>query len=341
MLWSIGLITFTFLFYSLPFLPGYIEYKLKTDALPLAVNVDPTVVEYLLRSFRAFILRNFLAKLTKINLDSKTVDGKFSNGMEYQINCDKGLLSKLPSVKVLILCRDVTLPDNTVIQRVYAQQNLNTGKYNKFFSLYAEHSLYINSFSIIQNIAFSGNELTIAENCQLFGFLKAGKRICLNKKNKFQCIVSPIIFFGDCFYSLSDDIKFPKVFFEQVHKIDILDDYTFTADKIHQHHYVFRKKVIIPDHCEIIGNIKSYDDIKIGKNVKIFGSIISEKNIDIDDKSFILGPIVTNKNIHLLGKDIKIGTQVFPTSVIANFINIDHSAVIFGAILARYSGVFA
>lgn len=339
MAWEIGIIIATFIFYTIPFLPGIVEYYLKTDALSLGVNVDKNTIDYRLRLFKSFLWRNFAARWIQAEKKLENSSGQISNGMSYQIVCDEGHLKALPAAEISIFCQDVYLPDGMNFQKVYGRRSLKTGNKNEIYSMYVENNLHIQSSTTIQNIVYSGNELTVDEGCNLFGFAKATKRVYLKNKVRFQCISAPVLVFGHHEYLLAECVKIPEISFREILVIHPEESFHFSEGKVYQNHYVFIKKIAIPDHCQIIGNIKCHEDVHIGKHVKIFGSIICEKSIEIDENSFILGPIVASRHIYF-AKDVRVGTQHFPTSIISEFIQIDSAAVFFGTILARFTGNF-
>lgn len=336
----------TVLLYMLPFAPALIEWKTKADSEPFEINFqDRNIVEYSIRIFREYIAHHFASLLNEYSHSGNDLEGKHSNGIEYYISGKKGPIgigdpsrSEQKINKVILLCQPSSFPDNVCfVNKVYAQQSIETGINNAFHEVVADDDVHLKKGTVVHKLLFSGKSLTAHGPCILNGYTKAEHQICLTSDTEFQYLHAPVITFGTI---LTEPPTHPvDVFREDIKRTIAQDALVIPAQSSLETHIVAKKSLVFQENCTITGSIKGYQDIRIEPNCRLFGAVIGEKDILIADDCFIQGPIVARGSI-TLGKNCIVGAENTLTSMIAQTMVVANGCRVAGLMLAKQGGIF-
>jgi predicted acyltransferase (DUF342 family) len=341
----LALIFITVTLFIVPFLPALIEWKQKTDSGPLnVVFYDQTLVDYVLRMFYSYLKNNFSRFFDADPLQYEPTSGILDHKVHYQISKIQGLLelSKSEQInkksdKVFLLCESTTMPEGVIFtNKVYAKKSLSSGVKNTFNEVVAETDLLLNAGTVIQRMAYSNTQVTVGQDCDFNGYLRAKKEIHFLGNAKFQYIYAPYICFGTV--TATAPLFAVDIISEVIPRILKKIPFVIRDNSHLAASYVAKRSMIIGEHCSLRGSIKSYGRLQIKDNTSIMGAIICENDIEIGDNCFVQGPIISTKTLRI-GKNCVMGSKDTATSIIANHIFISPGCAVFGLLLAKVEGV--
>lgn len=345
-LYFILLILITLVLYIVPFVPAWYEWKYKTDAEPFRVNFqDRTLVDYDIRLFKEYISSNFFDILQNYRDTGSVASRSQIKDFSYYLTANSEILelegediATQKTNKVILILEEGGLPNHChFTNKVYSSGSLYTGNNDKLREIYAEKDILLAPDTTVQKLVYARGSIIARENITLNGYTKAEKKIQFLGSAKFQYLYASAIEFESKepmpSRKVADIIgaNLPR----KIKKIA----YTLPPNSEVMSHFLIKGSFSISAKCKIVGNIKSYQDIKIGENTIIFGAIFSNKSIFISDSCFIQGPIVASHSIYI-GHNCFIGSSDSKTSIIAQYIHISTGCYTTGQILAKIRGVY-
>ena len=346
-----GFFFFLFALLCLPFVPGLIEIRKKTDAAPLKVVQDYDVdVHYFANTFRKYIQTHF----SNLLRDKQSTQGILEDDTHYFIIDHNNTIPLDESEKHLMTTYSMLISTGTLIlpglmsylTELYAADSIKGGTEDIYRALLAEKDIDIAEGSMLLRWMHAGHSITIKPRSVLHGRVSADQSIHLSKDCHFERLCAPAIFFGDGIPQFMELSNLNKLHPEDMaHEVDtrgerwlIEKDVTIPDNSLIESNLVVIGKLKIGKGCRITGSVKSRRELYIGEGTEVTGSLVSNHNIQCARGCRVAGPVISEKEIIIESNSI-IGSKDKPTTISAEEIHINTNSVAYGSIWARHKGI--
>jgi cytoskeletal protein CcmA (bactofilin family) len=354
-MWMMIFLLLVFILLLLPLLPAINELYAPTDDEPLRVVQEYDInIKHFATGLTAYLQKN----IEHIFLPNSTPgdafrEGTLRDGTKFQSPGKDGLLRFSTEEKshqsinqLIVSAYPLNLPENMLYEaEVYSHSTLTMGAHSKARALLAEGDIELAEGCTVLRWAHSNQSLHVNKDFNLFGRASADKDIIIHGKGHFERLTALIIQIGT--------VKLPMIQPGRTHKPILLEDIAkirnqfekrwlvsgklkMPSDSFFAGDIVATKSVNIGSQCHIIGSIKSNGKMIIGSGSKIEGSIVSSGDIFIESGCHITGQIIAEGNV-VMESDTIIGDAAAPSTVNAQNIQINGSALIYGTVWAEKS----
>lgn len=339
----------------LPFIPGMVEIRKKTDAYPLKVVQEYDVdVHFFANVFREYVMKCFSGYIGDNRSVPETVEGKLEDDTRYYILGDRQTLP-LPENEIneqmthsmLIAAGSLELPGAmSYLTELYATDSIHGGNEDIFRALLAEKNIDIAEDSLLLRWMHAGNTINVKQRSVLHGRVSADHGIYLSPSCHFERLYSPMIVFGDRIPERHAEPGQNNIAPEDLaSNIEIAggrwlieQDLDIPDNSIVDSNLVVIGRLNIGSGCRINGSVKSRKLLHVGQGTVITGSLVSNKDIYCSADCSIAGPLVSEEGIYMDSGAI-IGSREEPATVSAENIHIKTNSVAYGLVWARTKGV--
>ena len=335
----------------LPFVPGMVEIRKKTDAAPLKVVQEYDVdVHFFANTFRKYINQHFSELLS----NKEAAQGLLEDETHYfvidhhnAIPIDAGEKKLMTTYSMLVSTDTLTLPGlMSYLTEMYAADSIKGGKEDIYRALLAEKNIDIAEGSLLLRWMHAGDSINVKPCSVLHGRVSAGNSIHLAKNCHFERLYAPTILFGNSIPQYQELSNLNKLSADDIkHKVDtrgerwlIEKNVTIPDNSLIETNLVVVGKLKIGKRCRIIGSIKSRKELHIDEGTEITGSLVSNDNIYCAKECKIAGPVISEKSI-IIDTNTVIGSKDNPTTISAEEIRITTNTVAHGSIWARHKGI--
>ncbi|MBE9516648.1 MAG: hypothetical protein IME93_06685 [Proteobacteria bacterium] len=352
-----GLFIFLFGWLCLPFLPGIIEIRKKTDASPLKVVQEYDVdVHYFANVFRAYVKQHFSGLISSAHAAPKAVQGKLEDDTQYFVLNNTHKIPLQESEKQLQFTHSMLVSTDSLqlpgamsyLTELYASDSIYGGEENIYRALLAENDIEIAEGSMLLRWMHAGHSIDVKPHSVLHGRVSADHSINLKNNCHFERLYAPTILFGD---SIPQHQEQEQANLNKLSPDDLAHDIETKGDR-----WLIEHDIDIPDNslidcnvvvigrlkigkgCRINGSVKSRKVLYVGEGTVITGSLVSNKNIYCLEKCCIAGPVISEESIYLDSSSI-VGAAEKPTTISAEEIHIKTNTVAYGSVWARQTGV--
>ena len=350
-----GLFIFLLGWLVLPFLPGIIEIRKKTDASPLKVVQEYDVdVHYFANVFRGYVEQHFPDLLGNTQDTPKGMQGKLEDGTQYYLLNQKDAIPLQESEKqskitrtMLVSVDSLKLPGAmSYLTELYASDSIHGGKEDIFRALLAEKDIEIEQNSMLLRWMHAGKSINVKPDSVLHGRVSADQSIHLTNNCHFERLYAPTILFGNSIPRHQEQAKLKELSPEDLgSRIEaeggrwlIENDVDIPDNSLINSNLVVVGQLRIGKGCRINGSVKSRRRLNVGQGTEITGSLVSNNDIHCSENCSIAGPVVSEKNIYLDSRSI-VGAAEKPTTISAEEIHIKTNTVAYGSVWARQKGV--
>lgn len=342
---------FLLVWLCLPFVPGMIEIRKKTDAAPLKVVQEYDVdVHFFANTFRKYIKKHFSELLS----NKKSAQGLLEDETHYfvidhnnAIPIDAGEKKLMTTYSMLVSTDTLTLPGlMSYLTEIYAADSIKGGKEDIYRALLAEKNIDIAEGSLLLRWMHAGDSINVKPRSVLHGRVSAANSIHLAKNCHFERLYAPTIVFGNSIPKHQTLSELNNLSAEDIkHKVDtrgerwlIEDNVIIPDNSLIESNLVVVGKLKIGKNCRITGSIKSRHELYIGEGTEITGSLVSNENINCAKQCRIAGPVISEKTVFIDAGSI-VGSKEKPTTISAEEINVETNTVTYGSIWARHKGI--
>ncbi len=335
----------------LPFIPGVVELRRKTDAWPLRVVHGSEVdIRHFARGFRSFVESNFGDLLERCRAQGTEVEGELGDGTRYLVVADgepddSAVLDRARDDEgaLVLASGDLELAGDAAYPlEIFTAGSLSLGANAVVRAALAEQSISIGPGSTSIRWLHAADTVEVADDCQLYGRVSANRSIVLGEGCAFERLHAPRIEFGS-----PVQLEAPEV---REHDVDPKSLRNLAAEEAGR--WLFRKRTKIPaggrveqdivvrgkltigDGVRITGNIKSHDEMELGRDVEILGSVTSESDIRVGQGSRIRGTLISEEKVYL-GDGCTVGTAEDPTTICARGVDVASGVVVHGTVWGR------
>lgn len=351
-MWSLIFVLTTLGLFLLPLLPAISEWMEPTDYAPLKVVQDyDGDIRHFANGFRRYVYANF-AELLK----GRGREGLLNRDTPFQIVSESGLPAigegdkSEGTTRTLILSpHALTLPGGMFFEsEIYSASDITGGARDLFRALLAERDIHLADESTVLRWVHADGELTVGNNCKLFGRVSANKHIRLGEECAFERMHSARIDFGQPPGAGLPAIgKEPYMIAQGMTHLEELPhvrDHSGRRWLVHgraeiptRHFFdgdiVASADVKLGSGAHIRGSIKSNGDMFLGTGVIIEGSVFSAGDLYVGPGCRIKGPVVAERVLYIETGTI-IGSESLPTCVNAPQIQIETGSTVFGTVWA-------
>ena len=346
-----GFFIFLLVWLCLPFMPGIIEIRKKTDAAPLkVVQVYDVDVHYFANSFRQYVKKHFSGLLS----DVQVAEGKLEDETQYyvvnqghSIPLTKGEKKSMTTHSMFVSTDSLKLPGlMSYLSELYAADSIKGGKEDIYRALLAENNIEIAEGSLLLRWMHAGHTINVKKGSVLHGRVSADERLHLGKDCHFERLYAPTILFGSKIPIHEKLSGLNKLSAEDIeHEVDtrgerwlIEHDVTIPDNSLIESNLVVIGKLKIGKGCRITGSVKSRHDLYIDEGTEITGSLVSNEHIYCDKHCSVAGPVISEKSINF-ESDSVIGSEEKPTTISAEEILVKTNTVAYGSVWARHKGI--
>lgn len=339
----------------LPFLPGLIEIRKKSDASPLNVVQEYDVdIHYFANVFRGYVNDHFSDLLNNASDVTKAVHGQLDDDTEYfvlnhtdEIPLQESEKQSQVTDSMLVSSDSLTLPGAmSYLTELYARDSIHGGEEDIYRALLAENNIFVAENSLLLRWMHAGNSINIKPRSTLHGRVSADNKVQLSKDCHFERLYAPVLLFGENIPLQSEPTSLKELSPESLgldienkggrwlveHDLEIPDNSLINSS------LVVVGRLNIGKNCLINGSVKSREVLFVGQGTHITGSLVSNMNIHCDENASIAGPVISEEKI-CLGNHTTIGSQEKPTTISAEEIEIKLDSVAYGTVWARQKGI--
>ena len=349
-----GFFIFLVALLCLPFIPGIIEIRKKTDAAPLKVVQEYDVdVHFFANTFRKYIKQHFTNLLSDTH-SANPVQGRLEDDTRYYVvnhNHTTPLSTdetkSMTTYTMLVSTDSLNLPGlMSYLTELYATDSIKGGKEDIYRALLAENNIEIAEDSMLLRWMHAGQSIDVKPRSVLHGRVSADNSIHLTNDCHFERLYAPTIIFGNSIPHHQNLTDLNKLSHEDIaHEVDtrgerwlIEKDVTIPDNSLIDSNLVVVGKLKIGKNCRITGSVKSRRNLYLGEGSEVTGSLVSNENIYCAHNCSIAGPVVSEKTI-CLDADSIIGSEEKPTTISAVEIQVKTNTVAYGSIWARHKGI--
>jgi hypothetical protein len=330
----------------LPLLPALIEYRRKTDALPLRVIQDyGGEIRHFAQSFREFV-QVLQAPLRECALQHSTASGQLRDGSEYILLGDENVpffrrdeLAQRLTERVIVCARSFDAPEKMVFTKeVHVHGTLNGAAGNVFRAVLGEKNVRLGAGSTILRWMHAAGAISAEANCTFHGRLSSDELIQLGPWCHFERVNAPCIEFGH------GNREEPKVVPSNQSQLDapvdrllLKGDFDIPAGDVIHSSVVASGTIRVGRGARILGGLKSNHDLLIGDGAQLEGSAISARHMKIGRHCRVHGPVLAEHHLSI-ATGTYCGSRQQPTTVSAPTIRIQPGVVVFGTVWAKEHG---
>ncbi|NIM18918.1 MAG: hypothetical protein GTO42_02685 [Candidatus Latescibacteria bacterium] len=350
----------------LPFLPGLIEWRTKTDAEPLPVEYDSEVnIRHFAMGFRSFIETYLSAELAACRETGGLRDGTLGDGSRYIVISNGGMpilteseMRHRSAGKLIFSCGDLHLPDEMLfLYEIYAGRSVQGGDGNVYRAILAEDNIHLGRETMSLRWLHAGGSVHADSGGKLYGRVSADERIRLDGYCRFERLNAPRIEFdhvpesaGSKESNNNNDTRAgvrPRRLLrpeEVPHLVEVAAGRWQVERKLEippgvwvETNLVVTGWARIYKDVRIIGSIKSHKDMYLYNGVEVRGSAVSGRNLYIGAGCLIHGPVIAEKDVYI-NRGSVIGSMENPTTVSARNIFVAHGTIAHGTVWAHTKG---
>jgi len=346
-LWSFVIFSLLLL---MPFLPGIIELHNPKDNLPLSIKMDYVKnPRYFDRSFKN-ILHN---ALKKAGYESGVKQVKLSKKETVEISDEKTLHAGEKANNILYVKKDFISKKGVNLKKeIYVKGNAIIGEENILRAIACEGDITLSSKTRLIRWAGAEGNIKIHTQCVLGKRCSCDGELEIARDCSFKCLYGKSV----VTYAVHDSgkgaesrQKNPKENTTPVPEQEIknIEDIAWHSTKEFESippftkidkDFVIKKNFTVNEGCTLTGNIKSYGDIILKKDVTVNGSIFAEGSIAIGENCTVTENVFSQNKI-LLSKGVRIGKKDGVKSVIGKKgVELGGNVIIFGYVLTEGEG---
>jgi len=345
---------FLLIWLCLPFIPGIIEVRKKTDAAPLKVIQQYDVdVHYFANTFRNYVKQHFSALLSDTQA-ANAAQGKLEDDTQYfvvnhnhEIPLTEEERNAMTTHSMLLSTDSLKLPGlMSYLTELYATDSIQGGNEDIYRALLAENDIEIAEGSMLLRWMHAGHSINVKPRSVLHGRVSADNTIHLTNDCHFERLYAPTILFGNSIPQHKKLTELNKLSHEDIaHKVDtrgerwlIESDVNIPDNSLIESNLIVVGKLKVGKGCRITGSVKSRHNLSVGEGSEITGSLVSNDNIHCENNCLIAGPVISEKTVYL-GANSVIGSEEKPTTISAEVIQVNSNTVAYGSIWARQKGI--
>jgi predicted acyltransferase (DUF342 family) len=343
----------------LPFLPALVEWRRRTDASPLHVEHESTVLprHFALR-FRSYVETHLAHELESCRERGSGAEILLPDRIRCLIvsRADSLLLTEGGArarsiAKVVAACSDLQLPSGTHFSHeIYAAGSVYGGDGVVVRAVLAENDLVLGDHAVVLRWAHAGGELRAGVGACLYGRLTSDREIRLDGACTFERLHAPRIEFGppgEPILRAAPPDREPLRSGDLPHVVDVSGarwlvrrDLEVPAGALVRTDLVATGGATVGRGARIEGSIKSHGDLRLEEGCEVVGSVVSERDVILGRGCRVLGPILAERTVHL-HEGSTAGTLERLTTISASRILAHTGAVAHGTVWAREEGALA
>jgi hypothetical protein len=341
----------------LPFVPGLIEIRRKTDAKPLPIVHDSDVdIRYPARRFRSFVKVPLSPILERCRREGRNDTGALEDGTGYLVlgkagalDANLGAQSREGCRQALFSTRLLNLPAKSRFpHELYSEDTVEAGSDVVCRAILAEESIRLGERCTTLRWIHAGGSIRTAPGCRLLGRASADGAMRLASGCRFERLHAPRIEFGSPLppgppFAEGSSLQPSQV--QNVVEVKagrwlVKGALWLGARKIVSADLVATGRVEIGEGTRINGSIKSHKDMVLARGVVVTGSVVSGRSITIGEGCRIHGPIIAEETI-TIGASCLLGSPDSQTTVSAKKIIVSPGVVCHGTVWAHEEGVLS
>jgi cytoskeletal protein CcmA (bactofilin family) len=336
----------TLVLFLLPLLPALIEYRRKSDALPLRVIQDHAgEIRHFSQSFRDFVKR-LQAPLREVALQGTAASGTLPDGSEYILLASGGIpfytpqeLERGVTDRVVVCALSFNAPDQMVFAKeMHIHGDLQGGAGNVFRAVLAEQDVALGAATMVLRWMHVVGELRAQEKCVFHGRLSSDRLIQLGAGCSFERMNAPRIEFGKVTAKpAAIDSSKASQLDAPMQRFLIQGDLDVPGWKVLHGSVVASGDVRLRRGARVAGSVKSNRDLILEEGAQVEGSAICARKMKIGRNCNIHGPILAEHDL-LIEAGACCGSAERPTTISAPEIRIRTGALAFGTVWAKEHG---
>jgi cytoskeletal protein CcmA (bactofilin family) len=331
----------------LPLIPGLVELRRKSDALPLSVvQQNAGEIRHFANSFRDYI-KGIEPTLQRCVADGTTATGILANGEEYVAlgRADEPLLRALEQRDalhpvVITAGVDLAVPSQSTLSKgIYAGCLFTGGSKNKYRAILGENNVRLGESSYVTRWVHAVGEFIAERGCRLYGRISSDSVIRLGADCVFLRLNAPRIEIGNTtpiqeaspspLPAIANSPQSQRFFHE--------GDFEVQAGETIRGNVVIRGNLHIGSGARICGSVKSTRQLVLDDGVSVEGSLISAREMRIGSNCAVHGPVVAELEL-AIATGTRVGSRQYPTTVSAPWIKAEEGVLVFGTLWAREHG---
>jgi hypothetical protein len=343
---------------AIPFLPGLIEWKKRTDSEPLRVIRGAEVdIRHFEKRFRSYLEANLKDVIKTSRSTGRAMNGVLADDTGYLVVPDEQWTPESnpastarSTERMIIACGHLQLPPRTTYPvEIYCGGSVQGGDKNIYRAILAERRIRLGVDSISLRWLHAGEVVHARAGCILYGRVSADSAILLSEGCRFERLSAPLLEFGQA----PEPVDQPEQSWGDHRVLKARDIPRLVEDEAGR--WLIEKKLELADrkkieanlvvtgwarfgeYSRIVGSIKTRQDLRLGKGVEVDGAVVSEKNIFIGEGCRIKGPVLAEGNVYIERRTM-IGSTAVPTTISADGIFIVSGATLYGTVWAHGAG---
>jgi predicted acyltransferase (DUF342 family) len=332
-MWTVALITFAALVFTIALMPTMDEYFRPTDKQPLAIQEDSRRnTNHFASVFEGLLKERAGTLAPRAPLEGNQMIGSMPSGQR-----TSNVLTNL------------VLPEGFDFPReVFSEDDIILGRNSTIRAMLSKRKLSMGAQCEVRRWAHA-ESIEIDDDCRLRGRLTAETSICIAGQITFERLSAPLIRLGDATAlepianrspeAESEPVRLPEATWHaDENRLIANGDLEIPSGRSIFGDIVVRGTLKIRGNTVVHGNIKAHGSISIESSSSIIGSLVSPKEISIDRRCDIKGPILSEMRIEV-ASGCQIGSMAIPTTISAPIIEFTESnCIIHGSIHATALG---
>jgi hypothetical protein len=354
MTWAAVLAFFaaTFAWFTLPFLPGLVEWRRRRDAAPLQVVPEYDVDVH---HFAEGLRRHVLVPLAPALKKGARHGGRLPDGKAYTVVPPAGDIGLTPAERgeqvvqrLLLAAGDLSLPGGiSFLDEVYSAASIQGGPDGIYRALLADGDIALAPASMVLRWLHAAGAVQVPRDCVLHGRASAGRLLRLDSGSHFERLHAPRIEFGPAMASTPADQRLaplapgelgPGIVVEVTGRRWLVErDFEVPPGRLLNADLVVVGTLRIGAGSRVAGAIKSHRDLRIERGAGVDAAVVTGGDLHVAADCRLGGPVIAEGLAHF-GGGCRVGTPEAPTTVSAERIRCAVGSVMHGTVWARELG---